>query len=123
MRNQLKGPLGYLSASLLSVVCLAAPLDSRLTEAAKHQDKTAVRTLLASRVDVNASEEDGATPLHWAAHWDDLETADLLVRAGANVNATNVLGVTPLSLACTNGSASMVEKLLAAGARPDLAPA
>jgi len=118
----LKVPLGCLSAILLSVSCPAASLDSRLTEAVKHQDKTAVRTLLASRADVNAAEDDGATALQWAAHWDDLETADLLLRAGANVNAANVLGITPLSLACTNGSATMVGKLLAAGAQPDLAP-
>ena len=66
--------------------------------------------------DVNVSQADGATALMWAAHWDDLRTADLLIRAGANVNAANDLGVTALSLACTNGSAVMVERLLKAGA-------
>lgn len=62
--------------------------------------------------------QDGATPLHWAAHSDDLATADRLIRDGADVNAANEYGVTPLSLACTNGSAAMVEKLLNAGAKP-----
>ena len=52
------------------------------------------------------------TALHWAAYQDDLETAELLVRAGANVKAANRYGVTPLSLACTNGNAAMVELLL-----------
>jgi ankyrin repeat protein len=60
----------------------------------------------------------GATPLHWAAHWNDLATAERLLREGADPNATNEYGVTPLALACTNGSAPMVEKLLAAGANP-----
>src|ERR1019366_7304946 len=94
---------------LLSVACLAATLDTRLVDAAKHRDNEAVRTLLAQHLDANAPKADGATPLHWASHWDDLENAGLLIQAGANVNATNELGVTPLLLACTNGSAAMVE--------------
>jgi ankyrin repeat protein len=65
---------------------------------------------------VNATEGDGSTALHWAAHWDDLAIADLLIRAGANVNKATDLGVTPLALACTNRSAAMVDRLLAAGA-------
>ena len=43
---------------------------------------------------------------------DDLETAELLIRAGANVNAANLSCATPLSLACTNANAAMVEALL-----------
>src|SRR6202007_1369710 len=68
-----------------------------------------------------AHEADGATALMWAAHWDDLDTATLLIRASANANAANDHGVTPLSLACTNASAAMVKKLLDAGANPNLA--
>src|SRR5262249_48218336 len=52
---------------------------------------------------------------------DDLETADLLILAGANANAANDYGVTPLSLACTNGSSSMVNRLLKARANPNAA--
>jgi len=33
--------------------------------------------------------EDGSTALLWAAHWNDLRTAELLVRAGADANAAN----------------------------------
>jgi ankyrin repeat protein len=70
---------------------------------------------------VNAAQPDGATALAWAAHSNDLETAELLIRAGANVNAANDYGVTPLSLACTNGNAAMVNALLAARANPNAA--
>jgi len=64
---------------------------------------------------------DGSTPLHWASYRDDLESADLLIRAGANVNAANDLGATPLWVASQNGSEAMVRKLLQAGANPNLA--
>ena len=69
---------------------------------------------------VDATEPDGATALAWAAHRDNLETADLLVRAGADPNLANTYGVTPLTLACVNRSAAMVETLLRAGADPNL---
>src|SRR6516225_247991 len=78
--------------------------DLRLLRAAKDRDRAAIRELLQKHVPVDAAEADGSTALDWAAHWDDLETADLLVRAGTNVNAATTLGVTPLSLACENGS-------------------
>jgi ankyrin repeat protein len=95
---------------------VSASPDSRLIQAVKSKDVEAVRELLKQRVDVNAAQGDGATPLHWAAHRDDLATADLLIRAGARANAANDLGTTPLHLACTNRSAAMVDRLLAAGA-------
>lgn len=99
----------------------AAAGKSELADAAMRGDKAQVRTLLTQRADVNAPQGDGATALHWAAHWDDVETADLLIRAGADVNAANDYGVTALALACTNRSAALVEKLLAARAHPDAA--
>ncbi len=48
----------------------------------------------------------------------DLETADLLIRAGAKAGVANNYGVTPLWEACNNRSAAMVEKLAKAGANP-----
>ena len=89
----------------------AAATDLRLVDAVKNRDRAAARALLTQKIDVNIAQPDGATALHWAAHWDDLDTAELLIRARAQVNATNDFGVTPLSLACTNGSAAMVDKL------------
>jgi len=95
--------LGLTSALQTAAAQSTAPPtdDLRLVEAAQRQDTAAVQSLLGERVDVDTPQADGATPLAWAAHWDDLGMADLLMRAGANVNAANDLGVTPLMLACS----------------------
>jgi uncharacterized protein len=93
--------------------------DLRLIQAVKSKDVAAVRALLKTRIDVNAKQGDGATALHWAAHYDEVEVADLLLRAGARANVTNDLGVSPMYLACTNRSAAMVEKLLSAESDPN----
>lgn len=99
----------------------AASGDLRVVDAVKRQDQAKVRALLQQRVDVNASEGDGSTALHWAAHQNDTGMADLLIRAGARVNAATAFGVTPLWLASENRSLTMVEKLLEAGANPNAA--
>jgi ankyrin len=99
---------------------MAAAPATPLVDAVRRQDRSAVRTLLADGADVNQRQADGATALHWAAHWSDLDTAALLLRAGANANAINELGVAPLALACTNANAAMVDRLLRAGANPNL---
>ena len=50
---------------------------------------------------------------------DDLDTADLLIRAGAKVSAANREGATPMLLAAMNGNAAMIDKLVKAGADPN----
>ena len=110
-----------LAFGLATAALAAAENDERLVEAVKSRDRAAARALVDERVDVNAPQADGATPLHWAAHWDDLETAELLIAAGARVDAANDYGVAPLALASTNGSLAMVERLLGAGADPNAA--
>jgi ankyrin repeat protein len=106
-------------AALVSATAFAAAADLRLVAAAKNRDVRTVRTLIEQRVDVNTPQPDGATALHWAAQWDDLDMADLLLRSGAMADKADDYGATPLSLACINGSAAMTEKLLAAGANPN----
>jgi ankyrin repeat protein len=95
--------------------------DSRLVDAAKNQDAKAVRTLLSLKVDVNARSSDGSSALLWLAHWNDLDTAQLVLKAGADANAANDFRMTPLSQACTNASAEFVRLLLKSGANPNLA--
>jgi ankyrin repeat protein len=113
--------IGGWIVALTAGASLAAAGDVRLVDAVKNRNAEAVRTLLKQHADVNATQPDGATPLHWAAHFDDLTIADLLLRAGARANVSNDTGTTPLHLACTNRSAGMVETLLGAGANPNAA--
>ena len=111
--------------NLLLAVCLvctamlavAAAADQRLPDAAQRGDIPTVRSLLQEKAEVNGTQGDGMTALHWAAENDDLEMARMLIRAGADLGAgTRVGAITPLFLACANGYRAMTELLLEAGA-------
>jgi uncharacterized protein len=114
------------TASFLPIVSLcvavsAAQAQSRLLDAIKANDASAVRALLETRADVNAVQADGTTALHWAVDRDAAEIVQLLIRAGANVKAINRYGVTPLWLASLNGNATTIGMLLEAGAEASAA--
>jgi ankyrin repeat protein len=110
---------------LIALVALTVPIhgasDLRLIEAVKSRNIEAVRSLLKERVDVNASQGDGATALHWAVHFDDGNAVELLLRAGAKADVADDTGVTPLYLACLNRQGALVERLLQARANPNVA--
>lgn len=110
--------LMFLIAPALAIAAETA--DSRLPDAARAQDLRTVRALIEQKVDVNARSSDGSTALLWAAHWNDTEAADLLLRAGADPNTVNDFGTSPLSEACLNGSAASVRLLLGKRANPNL---
>lgn len=90
-----------------------------VADAAMRGDKAAVRTLIQQKADVNGTQPDGATALHWAVFRADKELTAMLISAGANVKAANREGVTPLWLASINGDAAIISALLAAGADPN----
>jgi ankyrin repeat protein len=119
LKMDLKRVLGYCVVVLISAASLRAAGAADLADAVMKGNKDAVRTLLQKKADVNATQVDGTTALHWAVRADDLDTADLLIRAGANVSAANREGVKPMQLAALNGSAAMIEKLIKAGADPN----
>ncbi|MDA1372312.1 MAG: ankyrin repeat domain-containing protein [Proteobacteria bacterium] len=117
--------LSFLPVALL--LLLSAPLIAlsqsapALVEAFKTADLEAARSLIALGADVNETQGDGATALHWAVFQDDHVGTSLLLEHGADVNAANELGATPLWLAAVNGSSAMVAHLLGVGANPNVA--
>ena len=91
-----------------------------VADAAMRGDLAAVRDLLRDGADVNASQGDGTSALHWAAQNGSADIAEALIYAGANLGATTRLGdYTALHLAARAGRASVVRVLLEAGADVD----
>jgi ankyrin repeat protein len=127
------GPSQYVGSGFSRTIMLALSLlagasqpfhaaePAPLAEAVERRNFSQARDLLKQRADVNALQADGTTALHWAAHWDHLETTQLLIKAGANVNAANRYGMKPLSLAASHTSGAVAAALIAAGADPNTA--
>ena len=64
-----------------------------LTSAARDGKIDEVKKYLTQGVDINATDEDGNTTLHWKI---EKQVAEILIANGANVNAVNEHGRTPL---------------------------
>ena len=90
--------------------------EASLLDAAQRNDIDSAMMSIDQGVGVNTTSPDGATALHWAAHWGATDLAERLLSAGALVDASNELGITPISIACRNGSEAMVDLLLKAKA-------
>jgi ankyrin len=114
MKTATRSVLVCLVALLLPVITSAAGSD--VADAVMRGKKDVLRTLLNQKVDVNVPQVDGTTALHWAVRADDLESADLLLKAGARLSAATRDGATPMQLAALNGSATMIDRLVKAGA-------
>ena len=119
MRTFSWAPAAIVSGLLLPAAGLLHGSDLRLIEAVRNRDGAAAGELVRKGADVNATQADGATALHWAAQWDDVDTARTLIVPGARGDAANDYGVTAAVLAATNGSARMLDLLLTAGANPN----
>lgn len=105
--------------ALILVSANVALAQSEVADAAMQRDNTGVSRLIQDGADVNSSQADGATALHWAAYHGDEELAELLLEAGANPTAANRNGSTPMWLAATQGDAAMLETLIEGGATAD----
>jgi len=105
---------------VIGVACLCVGAGGNdpalVADAAEQRDLPVVTALLERGLDASARQPDGATALHWAAHWSDLAMTRALVAAGADVNVANDYGVTPLFLAATNGDVDVVGALIDGGA-------
>src|SRR2546423_10045727 len=86
----------------LPVCAHAAGREGALIDAVKSGNVAAVRTLV-RQGNVNATESNGTTPLHWAVHLEHASLVNLLIESGAKVRVANRYGMTPLALAASSG--------------------
>ncbi|MGB7217861.1 MAG: ankyrin repeat domain-containing protein [Vicinamibacterales bacterium] len=105
---------------LLSIVYVSVQgaEQSPIAAAAKANNLTTVRALIAKGTDVNAPQADGSTALLWAAYNGNAEMTKALLASRAKVDVTNKYGVTPLLQAARMGESAVMELLLNAGAKP-----
>lgn len=94
----------------------------KLHRAAEAGDLELVRELLGQGCPINAFDELGQTPLHYAVLGEHLNVIDVLLRSGADVNAHDerVIGNTPLGEAASTCSLRMARLLVEAGADPTI---
>src|SRR5512143_1914646 len=110
-----------LQRSLLAVAALlaagiAAAADSRLADLIQNGDRAGALEAIRTGADVNATQGDGTTPLHWAVYKVDQELVTALLKRGARANVTNRYGSSPLTEAVKLADAKLVTLLLDAGA-------
>ncbi|MHC4154047.1 MAG: ankyrin repeat domain-containing protein [Planctomycetota bacterium] len=92
-----------------------------LFEAVKKGDVEHVRKLITPRVDVNAKDRKGQTPLHFAARHGHEQIARLLIAGGADVNVNmSDESWTPLLDAASTGHTKLAKLLLEKGAKVDV---
>ncbi len=122
MRSKRPLQTSLASGVLLLTLTGIHALDKPVADAAEKGDIETVRQLLRDGADVNASQGDGMTALHWAALRGDTELGTLLIYAGSNVDSGTRIGhYTPLHIASRAGHVGIVKVLLEARSDPNAA--
>ncbi len=104
-------------AVTLATIGSVRAADTALPDAAQAGNQAAVVALIKQGADVNATQGDAVTALHWAARRGDAAMTRTLLVAGANVRATTRLAAyTALHLAAERGSADVIAALVKGGA-------
>ena len=119
-RFRLPRPAVFLLALFLTCPAHAQEsADPVLADAIEKQQIALTGRLLRSGTNVNATQADGMTALHWAVYHDQTHLTRQLIAADAEVNCRTNFGISPLTIACQNGSESTVRLLLDHGADPN----
>ncbi len=106
----------HLMIAWLLLACAAAEAQSPLANLIQSGNRASALELIENGADVNASQGDGTTPLHWAVYKVDRELVAELLERGAEVDVMNKYGSSPLAEAVKLGNLDLVRQLLDAGA-------
>lgn len=93
--------------------------EQQLLQLASEGETQSALGLVGGNTDVNQSQADGTTVLHYAIYYNDVALAKRLIEQGADVKAANSYGATPLSEAAIAGNTEIIAALLEAGADAD----
>lgn len=99
------------SASASPAVSAADP-NAALISCAAHGDVEGIVYALQEGADLETLDENGLTPLMWAAQQRDAAVVALLLERGANPQVTDNTGWTPLHCAASAGSVEGLQRLL-----------
>jgi ankyrin repeat protein len=109
-----------LFVSVRSEVLWAKEPDSNrnLVDAAQLKNWKRVQELIhETPKDLDQTQSDGMSALHWAVYWNEPSIVSELLAANAKANSENQYGMSPLALACENANTDIVRSLLSAGAK------
>ena len=95
--------------------------ESGLADAVERKDWSGVEQRLTDPEQIQATQADGMTALHWAVFHQRTSLVQQLIVAGAKVDIQTLYSVTSLSIACMLGNESIVRLLADAGADVNLA--
>ena len=84
-----------------------------LIDGIKKQDLEPVEKLLQNGENVNAQNEQGNTPLHYAVALNNADIAELLLSYGADMNIENAKGWSPLKIAQKKDVQQVTDVLIA----------
>jgi len=101
------------SKDVLDLILARGNYANTIHMAACRGDLSRVKKHVEQGTDVNARDECGCTPMHWAVLAESPEVADFLIGKGADVNAKDARNFTPLMAA---RGLPMVELLISKGA-------
>ena len=107
------------AAGLLFCASTNATQAQNLADIVSAGDREQALSLLATGIDVNATQSDGSSALLYAVYAGDVELVKQLLAAGADANHGNEYGAVPMAEAAMQGNVEIMQLLLAHGALPD----
>lgn len=117
VRNKMEGSeVSNLVYSNLERLMELGPDDMRLLDATKSGQLAAANGAIASGAKVNARDDRGWSPLHYAGGNGHRDLVEVLLTNGADINIRDNNGMTTMHLVVGKGNAEMAELLIGRGA-------